>query len=47
MISVGNIFPGQVVLACIRKEAKQAMETKPLSSVPPCFLRLHMPKFLS
>jgi hypothetical protein len=40
---MGGTIPGLVVLGSIRKEAEQAMGSKPVSSIPPCPLYQLLP----
>ena len=44
---VGNAIPGQVALRYIRKQAKQAMQSEPLSNVPPQPLLQFLPGVLA
>ena len=40
---VGGVIPGLVVLSSIRKQAEQAMRSKPVSSTPPWSLLQVLP----
>ena len=44
---MGGAFPGLVVLGSIRKQAEQAMRSKPISSISSCFQVTGLLEFLS